>query len=114
MAPGEDFETFRKQHARTPIPVWTQMILDSVDKDRWALVVDDLPPLSSTLGRLLDGGWRLVWGLTALGAGGALALDAGLSGAGRWAEAPASGRPGLLCVIGATPVHREGPPGVLR
>ena len=53
-APGEDFEAFRKQHARTPIPVWTQMILDAVEKDQWVLVVDDLSPLSPSLGRLLD------------------------------------------------------------
>jgi hypothetical protein len=53
-APGEDFEAFRKQHARTPVPVWTQMILEAVEKDQWVLAIDDLPPLSPTLGRLLD------------------------------------------------------------
>ena len=53
-APGEDFEAFRKQHTRTPISVWTQMILETVEKNQWVLLVDDLPPLSPSLGRLLD------------------------------------------------------------
>jgi len=53
-APKGDFDAFKKQHTRTPISVWTRMILEAVEKDQWVLVVDDLSPLSPSLGRLLD------------------------------------------------------------
>jgi len=56
-APQEDagdFESFRKQHARTSVQGWARMILDSVAKDEWTLILDDLSDLSTSTGRLLD------------------------------------------------------------
>jgi hypothetical protein len=56
-APQEDagdFESFKKQHTRTSVQGWAKMILDSVQKDEWTLIVDDLSDLSTSTGKLLD------------------------------------------------------------
>ena len=52
-AGATDFEQIRKQHTRTSIQGWTQMVLDSVQKDQWVLVVDDLGELTASAGRLV-------------------------------------------------------------
>ena len=53
-APEADFETFKKQHARTSVRGWTQLVCDAVEKDAWTLVVDDLSDLTTSTGRLID------------------------------------------------------------
>ena len=49
-----DFEEFKKQHTRTSVPGWTQIVLDAVEKDEWTLIVDDLADLTVTTGRVVD------------------------------------------------------------
>ena len=53
-APEPDFEAFKKQHTRTSVRGWTQLICDAVEKDAWTLVVDDLSDLTTSTGRLID------------------------------------------------------------
>ena len=54
-APGaEDFEAVKKRHARLDVQGWMQMVLDSVEANAWALVVDDLSDMSASTGRLVD------------------------------------------------------------
>ena len=52
--PRSDFETFKKQHTRTTIQGWTDMVLDSVEKDEFVLIVDDLSDMTASIGRLID------------------------------------------------------------
>ena len=52
--PGPDFETIKKQHARTSVAGWTQMVLDSVERHQYALLIDDLSDLTTSTGRLID------------------------------------------------------------
>ncbi len=56
IAPGASipFETIKKQHARTTIQGWTDMVLGSVEKDEFVLIVDDLSDMTSSVGRLID------------------------------------------------------------
>ena len=57
IAPGAsipDFETIKKQHARTTIQGWTDMVLGSVEKNEFVLIVDDLSDMTSSVGRLID------------------------------------------------------------
>ena len=53
-APAESFEDFKKAHNRTSVRGWVQMVLDSVEKDEFTLVVDDLSDLTSISARLID------------------------------------------------------------
>jgi len=53
-APEADFEAFKKQHTRTSVRGWTQLVCDAVEKDAWTLVVDDLSDLTTSTGRLID------------------------------------------------------------
>jgi len=53
-ARAEDFDAFRKQHARTDIPGWIRLILNAVEKDAWTLVVDDLSHLPPSVGKRID------------------------------------------------------------
>ena len=52
--PELDFEAFKKQHTRTSVRGWTQLVCDAVEKDAWTLVVDDLSDLTTSTGRLID------------------------------------------------------------
>lgn len=52
--PRSDFETFKKQHTRTTIQGWTDMVLNSVEKDEFVLIVDDLSDMTASIGRLID------------------------------------------------------------
>ena len=52
--PRSDFETIKKQHARTTIQGWTDMVLGSVEKNEFMLIVDDLSDMTSSVGRLID------------------------------------------------------------
>ena len=52
--PRSDFETIKKQHARTTIQGWTDMVLGSVEKNEFVLIVDDLSDMTSSVGRLID------------------------------------------------------------
>jgi len=49
-----DFDAFKKQHARTSVRGWTQLVCEAVEKDAWTLVVDDLSDLTTSTGRLID------------------------------------------------------------
>ena len=48
------FDAIKRRYLRTSVQGWTQMVLDSVERDEWALVVDDLSGMSVSVGRLLD------------------------------------------------------------
>ena len=48
------FEEIKKQHARTSVQGWTQMVLNSVKENDWTLIVDDLSDMSTSTGRLID------------------------------------------------------------
>lgn len=50
----DNFETFKKQHTRTTIQGWTDMVLGSVEKDEFVLIVDDLSDMTASIGRLID------------------------------------------------------------
>lgn len=50
----DKFETFKKQHTRTTIQGWTDMVLNSVEKDEFVLIVDDLSDMTASIGRLID------------------------------------------------------------
>ena len=52
--PDPDFEEFKKQHSRTSVPGWTQLVVDAVEKDQFILIVDDLSDLTTSTGRLVD------------------------------------------------------------
>ncbi len=52
--PRSDFETFKKQHTRTTIQGWTDMVLGSVEKNEFVLIVDDLSDMTASVGRLID------------------------------------------------------------
>jgi hypothetical protein len=52
--PDPDFEAFKKQHARTSVRGWVQLVCDAVEKDAWTLVIDDLSDLTASTGRLID------------------------------------------------------------
>ena len=52
--PASGFDRVKKQHVRTSVQGWTQMVLDSVEENEWALLVDDLSDLSRSTGRLVD------------------------------------------------------------
>ena len=56
IAPGASipFETIKKQHARTTVQGWTDMVLGSVEKNEFVLIVDDLSDMTSSVGRLID------------------------------------------------------------
>ena len=56
IAPGASipFETIKKQHARTTIQGWTDIVLGSVEKNEFVLIVDDLSDMTSSVGRLID------------------------------------------------------------
>ena len=56
IAPGASipFETIKKQHARTTVQGWTDMVLGSVGKNEFVLIVDDLSDMTSSVGRLID------------------------------------------------------------
>jgi len=49
---ARDFDTLKKD-AHIGVSAWTQMILDSVEKDAWVLVVGDLSNLTSSVGKQL-------------------------------------------------------------
>ena len=51
---GPDFETIKKQHTRTTIQGWTDMVLGSVKKNEFVLIVDDLSDMTASVGRLID------------------------------------------------------------
>ncbi len=51
---SDKFETFKKQHTRTTIQGWTDMVLGSVEKDEFVLIVDDLSDMTASVGRLID------------------------------------------------------------
>lgn len=51
---GPDFETIKKQHTRTTIQGWTDMVLSSVKKNEFVLIVDDLSDMTASVGRLID------------------------------------------------------------
>ena len=51
---GPDFETIKKQHTRTTIQGWTDMVLGSVEKNEFVLIVDDLSDMTTSVGRLID------------------------------------------------------------
>ena len=55
-APGASipFEKIKKQHARTTIQGWTDLVLGSVAKNEFVLIVDDLSDMTSSVGRLID------------------------------------------------------------
>lgn len=53
-ASGESFEDFKKAHNRTSVRGWVQIVLDSVEKDEYTLVVDDLSDLTTISARLID------------------------------------------------------------
>ena len=48
-----DFEAVKKQHTRTSVQGWTQMVLDSVKHNAWVLIVDDLSDLTASMARLI-------------------------------------------------------------
>ena len=50
----DKFETFKKRHTRTTIQGWTDMVLGSVEKDEFVLIVDDLSDMTASVGRLID------------------------------------------------------------
>ncbi len=50
----DKFETIKKQHARTTIQGWTDMVLGSVEKNEFVLIVDDLADMTASVGRLID------------------------------------------------------------
>ena len=50
----DKFETLKKQHARTTIQGWTDMVLGSVEKNEFVLIVDDLADMTASVGRLID------------------------------------------------------------
>ena len=50
----DNFETIKKQHTRTTIQGWTDMVLGSVEKDEFVLIVDDLSDMTASVGRLID------------------------------------------------------------
>ena len=52
--PDLDFEAIKKLHTRTSVAGWTQMVIDSVQKDQYTLVIDDLSDLTTSTGRLID------------------------------------------------------------
>ena len=52
--PRSDFETIKKQHARTTIQGWTDMVLGSVERNEFVLIVDDLSDMTASVGRLID------------------------------------------------------------
>ena len=51
---NEDFEKIKKQYARETIQAWTDMILNSVEKNELVLIVDDLSYMTPSVGRLID------------------------------------------------------------
>ena len=51
---GIDFSDVKKQHSRTSVQGWVRMILDSIEKDQWTLIIDDLSDLTASTGRILD------------------------------------------------------------
>ena len=50
----EDFEKIKKRHTRETIQAWTDMVLDSVQKNECVLIVDDLSDITPSVGRLID------------------------------------------------------------
>ncbi|MCE2432854.1 MAG: hypothetical protein J4F29_08045 [Candidatus Latescibacteria bacterium] len=50
----EDFEKIKKRHGRETIQAWTDMVLDSVQKNELVLIVDDLSYMTPSVGRLID------------------------------------------------------------
>ncbi|MBT5818417.1 MAG: tyrosine-type recombinase/integrase [Proteobacteria bacterium] len=52
--PDPDFEAIKKLHTRTSVAGWTQMVIDSIEKDQYALAIDDLSDLTTSTGRLID------------------------------------------------------------
>jgi hypothetical protein len=54
VVPDPDFEAFKKQHARTSVRGWVQLVCQAVEKDAWTLVIDDLSDLTASTGRLID------------------------------------------------------------
>ena len=50
----DKFETFKKQHTRTTIQGWTDMVLGSVERNEFVLIVDDLSDMTASIGRLID------------------------------------------------------------
>ena len=50
----DKFETIKKQHTRTTIQGWTDMVLGSVAKNEFVLIVDDLADMTASVGRLID------------------------------------------------------------
>ena len=51
---NEDFEKIKKRHARETIQAWTDMVLNSVQKNELVLIVDDLSDMTPSVGRLID------------------------------------------------------------
>ena len=51
---NEDFEKIKKQHARETIQAWTDMVLNSVEKNELVLIVDDLSDMTPSVGRIID------------------------------------------------------------
>ena len=52
--PRSDFETIKKLHARTTVQGWTDMVLGSVERNEFVLIVDDLADMTASVGRLID------------------------------------------------------------
>ena len=52
--PRSDFETIKKQHTRTTIQGWTDMVLGSVERNEFVLIVDDLSDMTASVGRLIN------------------------------------------------------------
>jgi len=50
----EDFEKIKKRHARETIQTWTDIVLDTVTKNEYVLIVDDLSDITPSVGRLID------------------------------------------------------------
>ena len=50
----DEFETIKKQHTRTTIQGWTDMVLGPVEKNEFVLIVDDLSDMTASVGRLID------------------------------------------------------------
>ena len=50
----DNFETIKKQHTRTSIQGWTDMVLGSVERNEFVLIVDDLSDMTASVGRLID------------------------------------------------------------